>query len=103
MNPLYYIIFSAAALTGIGLAILRVRNRKTVPVAIFIEALRNENRGDYEAAIHGYETALAEVNKSRFPKGRLLTRITAKLKVLRTLIRYQSGFQMAHDEWVINK
>ena len=66
---------------------------------LFMEALRNENSGNYEAAILGYETALAEVSKSGFSKNGLTAKITGKLKVLKSLISYQENFHYGNDRW----
>jgi hypothetical protein len=77
--------------------------RKSLPVELFAEALRNENKGDYEAAIRQYETALAEESKSKFPSNSMQHKINDKLKVLRTVISYQENFQYENKLWVIPK
>jgi hypothetical protein len=69
--------------------------RKSVPVELFTEALRHENKGDFETAVLQYQTALAEERKSKFPNNHLLGKINEKLKVLNTVISYQDNF---HDE-----
>ncbi|MBL7746423.1 MAG: hypothetical protein JNM19_03295 [Chitinophagaceae bacterium] len=66
--------------------------RKSIPVALYAEALRNENKGDYQAAVENYETALQAVTKARFASGKLKQKIAEKLKVLRTVIDYQKTF-----------
>lgn len=75
------------------------RNRKTVPVQLYAKALFEENKGDFKAAILQYESALAEENKSKFPNNILLNKIHDKLKVLRTVMSYQSSFHTAPKIW----
>jgi hypothetical protein len=65
--------------------------RKDIPAELFVAALRNENCGDFEAALTGYETALNEARKSRFNNG-LENRINGKLKMLHTIIEYKKNF-----------
>jgi hypothetical protein len=65
--------------------------KKNIPAELFLEALRNENSGNFEEAVVTYENALNEVNKTRFHGGSLKTRITEKLKVLRTIIDYENS------------
>ncbi len=67
--------------------------RKSIPAELYTEALRNENKGDYQAAVENYETALLAVTKARFPNGKMKQKIAEKLKVLRTVIDYQKSFQ----------
>ncbi len=65
---------------------------KNIPVGLFIEGLRNENSGDFGAAVVAYESALQEVKKSRFNSG-LENKITEKLKLLHTVIQYEEGLR----------
>jgi hypothetical protein len=39
--------------------------KKNIPVQLFFEGLRNENRGNFEAAVITYKTALDEVKKNQ--------------------------------------
>jgi hypothetical protein len=66
--------------------------RNSIPVRLFTQALKNENKGDFEAAIVNYETALEEVKKARFASSSLKNKIKEKLKILKTVIDYQSSF-----------
>jgi hypothetical protein len=67
-----------------------VLRKKNIPVELFFEALRSENSGHFEQAVHTYEIALNEVNKIRF-HGTLKNKIVAKLKLLHTIIEYNNN------------
>ena len=69
-----------------------VSTRRNAPDELFAEALKNENSGQFEAAIITYERALGEVKKAGFQNGDLKNNIIEKLKVLNTVIGYQNGF-----------
>lgn len=88
----YYYILMVVMLLLILLVRYLLLSRNNTPGAVFAEALRNENSGDYEAALTNYETAMLEVKKARFPSSKLKTIIAEKLKVLRTVIEYQKNF-----------
>ena len=68
-----------------------VLRKKSIPVKLFIEALRIENNGHFEEAVITYETALNEVNKIRF-HGPLRNKIIQKLRLLHTVIEYKNNF-----------
>jgi hypothetical protein len=70
-----------------------LRHTKNVTVELFAEGLRNENKGDYEAALIAYENALDKVKKSRFRSNSLKTKIVEKRKVLNTVIAYKNNSQ----------
>ncbi|HEY6063999.1 MAG TPA: hypothetical protein VIV35_10345 [Chitinophagaceae bacterium] len=70
-----------------------VPGKKNVPGELFAEALRNENKGDYEAALVAYENALHEVKKNRFYSNSMKNKIVEKLKVLNTVITYNNNSQ----------
>lgn len=63
-------------------------------VVMFIEALREENEGHFEAAVANYEKALKEAKKTRFPNNTLKNKISEKLKILHTAIAYQNNFHL---------
>jgi hypothetical protein len=67
-----------------------VLRKKSIPVELYIEALRNENNGHFEAAVIAYETALIEVKKIRF-HGTLKNKIIQKLKLLHTVVEYNNN------------
>ena len=81
----------------LSIIILLIRSfilwKKNIPVELFVEALRNENNGDFEEAIITYETALTESKKTRFLRNSLENKIVAKLKVLHTIIDYKNNLR----------
>lgn len=70
-----------------------VLRKKNIPVELYVEALKNENSGDFEAALVTYETALDEVKKIRF-HSTLKNKIIGKLKLLHTIIEYKNNFHL---------
>ena len=62
-----------------------IQSKQDIPVELFIEALRNENNGDYEEAVTRYESALDKFKKIR-SHGYLKNKISEKLKILHTVI-----------------
>jgi hypothetical protein len=88
MQSYYYflLIIGLSLILLVRFFILRKRN---IPAEMFLEALRNENSGNFEEAVITYENALNEVKKIRFHDSSLKRRITEKLKVLRTIIDYE--------------
>jgi hypothetical protein len=77
--------------------------KKNLPGALFAEALRNENSGEYEQAIITYTNALQEVKKARFRDSHLKNMILEKLKVLNTAIEYQKNFHYDNNRLVTGK
>jgi len=89
--PFYNYFFLLIVLSIIVLLIyFFVVRKKNIPVGLFVEGLRNENNGHFEAAIINYETALNEVRKIRF-HGTLKNKIIEKLKLLHTVIEYENN------------
>ena len=87
MQLYYYLFMAIAALIFILLARYLILKKKNVSVRLFAEALKNENRGQFEEAVITYQTALDEVKKIRF-HSTLEHKIVNKLKVLNTVIAY---------------
>lgn len=91
MQPYYY-LFSVMFIT---LIILLIRSlflrKKSTPVKLYVEALRNENSGHFEKALVTYENAMKEVKKERFQDSSLRNKISDKLKVMHTLIEYKNS------------
>lgn len=89
----YYYIFSAMLLTLIFFFIRSlVLRKKSLPVTLYVEALRNENSGHFEEALATYENALMEAKKEKFQYGgSLKNKIIEKLKVLHTIIEYKNS------------
>lgn len=92
MTSLYYFSFAAIVLIILLSIRLYISRRKNIPAALYVEALRNENSGQLEAAVITYENALLEVQKVRFPDITLRNKIVSRLKVLHTLIEYNNSF-----------
>jgi hypothetical protein len=94
MQPYYYLLL----LVLFSLFILLIRSlllrKKSIPVGLFVEALRNENSGHFEEAVINYEKALDEVQGSRFYDGGFKNRIIEKIKVLNTIIEYKNGLHV---------
>jgi hypothetical protein len=93
---LYFFLF--AWLIFIGLFIRFLLRQNNIPIKLFIEALKNENMGRFEAAEINYTTALNAVKKIRFHKD-LKNKIIEKLKLMHTILEYQNGlgFNKKHD------
>ena len=81
----FFLLFIASII--ILLILFFVLRKKSVPVELYIEALRSENDGHFEAAVITYETALNEVKKIRFHTT-LKNKIIQKLKLLHTVVEY---------------
>jgi hypothetical protein len=87
----YYYFFSVILLSLIVVLIYSFTIwRKEIPVQLFIEALKEENNGDFEEAIAGYEIALHEFDKIKSHNS-IRNKIIEKLKVLHLVIDYQNS------------
>jgi hypothetical protein len=90
----FTIIFSVIIILALLIFMLVrwiVSRKENVTVELFAEGLRNENRGDYEAALIAYENALVKVKKNRFNSNGMKNKIEEKLKVLNTVIAYKNN------------
>jgi len=87
----YYFYLIIGLLLVIIFSYFIIQRRKDIPFELFVEALKNENDGHFEAAVITYETALVEVKKSKFRSNNLKNKIVAKLKVLHTTIEYNNN------------
>jgi hypothetical protein len=92
MTSLYYLFLPLILLVILFSAWLYLTGKKNIPVALYVEALRNENSGQLEAAVINYENALLAVQKVRFPDITLRNKIIDRLKVLHTIIEYNNSF-----------
>jgi hypothetical protein len=89
----YFLLLVILSFLVFGLLVrFFILRRKNLPIELFVEALQNENSGDFETAILTYEAALTEVKKKRF-NNTLKTKITGKLKLMRTITEYKNGFR----------
>ena len=98
MSILIYFIFAALFLVAAAITGYSLYTRKSIPVSLFRDALRNENCGNFEAAILGYENALSEIH---LQSGKLIQKINGKLKVLRTVTSYEANFHYENTRWPI--
>jgi hypothetical protein len=88
--PFYFYGLFLVLLIGVILLVrVFTRSRKNTPAALLVEALRYENNGLYEQAVISYGAALEKIKKIRSQRA-LKNKITAKLKVLHTIIEYES-------------
>jgi hypothetical protein len=92
--PFYYYFLLPILLSVVVLLIYSfVLRKKNRPVELFVEALRDENSGHFEAAIITYENALKEVKKVKFNSS-LKNKIIGKLKLLHTVLEYKNNFYL---------
>lgn len=92
--PFYYYFFLFIGLSIIIIVLSALLSpKKNISIDLFNEALRNENNGLYEEAVINYESALNEVNKTRFHRT-FRNKIIEKLKVLHTLIEYNNSVRI---------
>jgi hypothetical protein len=89
--PVYSYLFLLIIASIIILFILFfVLRKKSIPVELYIEALRSENNGHFEAAAITYQIAYNEAKKIRF-HGTLKNKIIQKLKLLHTVVEYNKN------------
>ena len=92
--PFYYYFIAFIGLSMIILVLHSLMSKKkNISVDLFNAALRNENKGLYEEAVANYESALIEVNKTKF-HSTFKNKIIEKLKVLHTLIDYNNSVRV---------
>lgn len=90
MQFYYYILLFLVLSTTLVLIRYFSRRKKNIPVQLFIDALKDENSGNFEEAIITYENALKEVKKDKFNND-LKNKIVEKLKLLHTVIDYNNN------------
>jgi hypothetical protein len=96
MSPLLYLaLFILPVLSGL-LAIVYLFHKRNSHTELYSTALRHENNGSYELALHDYEGALNEVRKLRL-NDKFGQKIAARIKILRTTIDYENNFQINHS------
>ncbi len=92
MPVYYYFLLGISGLFTIILIRSLLLRKKKAPGGLFAEALRDENSGNFEAAITTYQSALEEAKKKKFRDSKMENKIIAKLKVLQTNIDYNNNF-----------
>ena len=91
--PIYVYLFLFILLSIITLVIYSfILRRNSISVELFVEALKNENEGYFEAAVISYEAALNQFKKTRFHNS-FKDKIIQKLKLLHSLIAYQNNLR----------
>jgi hypothetical protein len=97
MAPLLYLaLFLLPILLGLFIIVYLFHKRNT-HTELYSQALRHENNGSYEKALHNYQDALSEVRKLRL-NDKFGHKIADKIKILRTTIEYENNFQKSHPE-----
>lgn len=90
----HLILFSLSLIALIFLIVVLMRAfthwRNNIPVGLYVKALKDENNGHFEEAIHTYEIALAQCKGVRFQR-RFKNKIIGKLKLLHTIIDYNNS------------
>jgi hypothetical protein len=72
--------------------------RKSLPARSFAAALKDENNGDYESALNGYEVTLMAMRKSKGYRS-LRIKILEKIKLLHTVIDYRKNL-FTVNQWI---
>lgn len=67
-----------------------VRNAMSGTSRLYDIALKNENDGYFKEAQMGYLSALEEFNSKKFQSSKLKQRISEKLKIMGTVLEYES-------------
>lgn len=89
MSPYLYGLFLALLCAVLFIVRRLTRKRRNTPDTLLAEALRYENNGVYDKAVISYKAALEKIKKIRSQR-MLQSKISEKLKVLHTLIEYES-------------
>jgi hypothetical protein len=88
MQFYYYIFLLMGLSVTVGLIRSVILWRRNEPVELYVEALRNENIGQFKEALIVYESALVKFQKIGFHR-EFKNKIIEKIKLLRTVIDYQ--------------
>ena len=88
MNSYFYFALFILIFFSVWILRLLLLKRNRIPYQLFNEALYQENNGYIREAVVKYEIALNETMKMRF-KEPLRSQITAKLKLLHSVIEYE--------------
>jgi hypothetical protein len=78
-----------------------ILKKKSLAILLFADAVKAENKGNYQEATNSYENALHEVNKRTFHRY-LKIKIMEKLKLLDTIKTYKSdqSFVRKNNSWI---
>jgi hypothetical protein len=89
MSPYLYGLFLVLICAVLFIVRRLTRKRRNTPDMLLAEALRYENNGVYDKAVISYQAALEKIKKIRSQR-MLQSKISQKLKVLHTLMEYES-------------
>lgn len=89
MSPYLYGFFFVLICAVLFIVRRLARKRRNTPDMLLAEALRYENNGIYDKAVASYQAALEKIKKIRSQR-MLHSKISQKLKVLHTLMEYES-------------
>jgi len=92
MTFLFFLSVSLCVIIFFVFVLTRALNHTKSPICIglYVKALRDENNGQFEAAIAAYETVLVQCGKIRF-QGVFRNKIIGKVKLLHTIIDYNNS------------
>jgi hypothetical protein len=97
MTPLLYLaLFLLPVLLGLFIIVYLFHKRNN-HTELYSQALRQENNGSYQLALHDYEAALNEVRKLGL-NDKFGQKIAERIKILRTTIEYENNFQTSHSQ-----
>jgi hypothetical protein len=100
--PAYYFIYLIIILSSsFMLTRYFVLRKKSPAMLLFLDAIKAENKGNYQEAVAAYEGALSAAKKTRFD-GYLKIKIVEKLKLLQTIKTYKSdqAFVRKDNSWI---
>ena len=100
--PVYYFIYLIAILCSSFMVVRYfVIRKKSLAMLLFLDAVKAENKGNYQEAVAAYEGALSAAKKTRF-NGYLKIKIVEKLKLLQTIKTYRSdqAFVRKDNSWI---
>jgi len=88
----FYISLSLLALVFCIAILARATSHRklSIGIALYLEALRDENNGHFEEAVTAYEAVLVQCKKIRFQRV-FRNKITGKVKLLHTIIDYDKS------------
>jgi hypothetical protein len=94
MSHLLYFLFFVLAAIAISIIFI-IQHKRNGHTELYKEGVHNENEGDYALALQNYSDALTEIRR-RNVDHKFGLKIEERIKILRTLIDYEKGFQTSH-------
>lgn len=95
---IYLMILLALCFMTVRYFVLR---RKSPAMLFFLDAIKAENKGNYQGAVDAYEDALCAAKKARLDHY-LKIKIVEKLKLLQTIKTYKNdqNFVRKDNSWI---